>query len=80
MSALAFLFACAVVVLLIVIDVRHYDRRTHNANGMLHDCKRKQGGRVRLVPLVLLAGLAFLAWLLRDLIWLVLAMFTTTVH
>lgn len=37
----------------------------------------KQDGRTRLAPLVLLAGLAFLAWLLRD---LVLAMFTTTVH
>lgn len=41
---------------------------------------QKQDGRVRLVPLVLLAGLAFLAWLCRDLIRLVWAMFTTTVH
>lgn len=39
-----------------------------------------QAGRVRLVPLVLLAGLAFLAWLLRDLIWLVWFLFTTPVH
>lgn len=81
MNVLAFIIACALAVLLIVIDVRHYQRRTHDAHGTLSQCRRdKQDGRVRLVPLVLLAGLAFLAWLCRDLIWLVWAMFTTTVH
>lgn len=42
--------------------------------------RERESGRIRLVLLVLLAGLAFLAWLCRDLIWLVWAMFTTTVH
>lgn len=39
-----------------------------------------QDGRVRIVPLVLLAGLALLAWFGRDVLWLIWAMFTTTVH
>lgn len=40
----------------------------------------REDGRVRIVPLVLLAGLALLAWVFRDVAWLVWAMFTTTVH
>jgi len=51
-----------------------------NRAGLPKRSPRQQDGRIRLVPLVLLAGLAFLAWLCRDLIWLVWAMFTTTVH
>lgn len=77
MSALELLIACAVVVILIIVDVRHYRGRERKANGSRDD---RESGRVRLVPLVLLAGLAFLAWLCRDLIVLVWLMFTTTVH
>lgn len=36
----------------------------------------KQDGRVRLVPLVLLAGLAVLAWFCRDILFLIYIMLT----
>lgn len=36
----------------------------------------REGGRIRLVPLVLLAGLAALAWFCRDIIFLIYIMLT----
>lgn len=38
--------------------------------------KQDQGGRIRMVPLVLLAGLAVLAWFCRDILFLIYIMLT----
>lgn len=40
----------------------------------------REGGRVRMVPLVLLAGVAVLVWILRDVLVLIWLLFTTAVH
>lgn len=51
------------------------------ANRVLPKNKRKnQQGRVRLVPLVLLAGLAALCWVFRDVLVLLWLMLTVQVH